>query len=59
MVAAAGGIAPAYAGMDKDSSVAGRRLAHLDVHIVVVARNLTRHSDYVECKEACRARQSR
>jgi hypothetical protein len=53
MVAAAGVIAPALAGADEDAGIgAARGLANLDIDIVVVERDLTRHGDYVECKEA-------
>src|SRR5260370_35780561 len=57
MVAAAGVIAPALAGADEDAgSRAARGLAHLDIDIVVVERDLTRHGDYVECKEGLSGR---
>ena len=60
MVAAAGVIAPALAGADEDTGIgAARGLAHLDINIVVVERDLTRHSDYVERKEAPLARDNR
>ena len=46
MVAAAGVIAPSLAGADEDAGIgAGRWLAHLDIDILVVERDLTRHGD--------------
>ena len=51
MVPAAGVIAPALAGADEDAGIgAARRLAHLDIDIVVVERDLTRHGDPAEVR---------
>jgi hypothetical protein len=46
MVWAASVIAPALAGADEDAGIgAARRLAHLDVDIIVVERDLARDGD--------------
>ncbi len=46
-------VTPALAGSDQNSAVgAGRRLANLDVNLIMVQNDLTADSDYVELQAA-------